>query len=158
MHLFKYVYTYLSKDILDNCNKYAKYVWICPLHVSKWMHQRILWNPLFQCIATTPRSSALSSVRKSVNRKTSWDRVGIWICSSLVTWSKTTIREVSRLTQQIFGYVDVCMIEGSLEVKLPTIWRDGKAEVRRVREERPRSEKIREEKEWEERRRRCAKR
>jgi hypothetical protein len=31
---------------------------------------------------------------------------------------------------------------GSLEVKLPTIWTDGKAEVRRVREE---SEKRREE-------------
>ena len=39
------------------------------------------------------------------------------------------------------------MIEGSLEVKLPTIWRDGKAEVGRVREEKNRSEKIREEKE-----------
>ena len=38
------------------------------------------------------------------------------------------------------------MIEGSLEVKLPTIWRDGKAEVGRVREEQKRSEKIREEK------------
>ena len=43
----------------------------------------------------------------------------------------------------IFTY----MIEGSLEVKLPTIWRDGKAEVGRVREEKSRSEKIREEKE-----------
>ena len=39
------------------------------------------------------------------------------------------------------------MIEGSLEVKLPTIWTDGKAEVGRVREEKKRSEKIREEKE-----------
>ena len=39
------------------------------------------------------------------------------------------------------------MIEGSLEVKLPTIWRDGKAEVGRVRDEKSRSEKIREEKE-----------
>ena len=48
--------------------------------------------------------------------------------------------------------------EGSLEVKLPTIWRDGKAEVGRVREEKKRSEKIREEKEWEARRCRCAKR
>ena len=38
-------------------------------------------------------------------------------------------------------------IEGSLEVKLPTIWRDGKAEVGRVREEKSRSEKIREKKE-----------
>jgi hypothetical protein len=27
------------------------------------------------------------------------------------------------------------LIEGSLEVKLPTIWTDGKAEVARVREE-----------------------
>ena len=49
-------------------------------------------------------------------------------------------------------------IEGSLEVKLPTIWTDGKAEVGRVREEKKRSEKIREEKEWEERIGRCAKR
>ena len=36
---------------------------------------------------------------------------------------------------------------GSLEVKLPTIWKDGKAEVGRVREEKSRSEKIREDKE-----------
>ena len=45
----------------------------------------------------------------------------------------------------------------SLEVKLPTICRDGKAEVGRVREEKSRSEKIREEKEWEARRCRCSK-
>ena len=36
-------------------------------------------------------------------------------------------------------------IEGSLEVKLPTVWTVGKAEVGRVREEKKRSEKIREE-------------
>ena len=36
--------------------------------------------------------------------------------------------------------------EGSLEVKLRTIWTHGKAEVRRVQEEKKRSEKIREEK------------
>ena len=35
------------------------------------------------------------------------------------------------------------IIEGSLEVKLPTICRDGKAEVGRVSEEKSRSEKIR---------------
>ena len=40
------------------------------------------------------------------------------------------------------------VFEGSLEVKLPKICRDGKAEVGRVREEKSRSEKIREEKEW----------
>jgi len=50
------------------------------------------------------------------------------------------------------------MAEGSLEVKLPTIWTDGKAEVGRVREEKRRRETIREEKESEERRCRCVKR
>ena len=39
------------------------------------------------------------------------------------------------------------MIEGSLEVKLTTMWTEGKAEVGRVREEKRRREKIREEKE-----------
>ena len=34
-------------------------------------------------------------------------------------------------------------MEGSLEVKLPTIWTDGKSEVRRVKEEKKRSEKMR---------------
>ena len=38
------------------------------------------------------------------------------------------------------------IIEGKLEVKIPTIWTDGKAEVGRVREEKKRSEKIRERK------------
>ena len=50
------------------------------------------------------------------------------------------------------------IFEGSLEVKLPTIWTDEKAEVGRVREEKRRRKKIREEKESEERRCRCAKR
>ena len=35
------------------------------------------------------------------------------------------------------------MIEGSLEVKLPTIWTDGKAEVVRAKEEKRREEKRR---------------
>ena len=39
--------------------------------------------------------------------------------------------------------------DGSLDVKLPTIWTDGKAEVGRVRKEKSRREKIREEKEKE---------
>ena len=38
-----------------------------------------------------------------------------------------------------------CIIEGSLEVKLPTIWTDEKAEAGRAREETGRREKIREE-------------
>jgi len=47
----------------------------------------------------------------------------------------------------IFHWYVSPMIEGSLEVKLPTIWTGGKAEVGRVREEKSRREKIREEKE-----------
>jgi len=47
------------------------------------------------------------------------------------------------------------IIEGSLEVKLLTTWTDGKAEVRRIREKG--RKRIREEKESEERRCRCAK-
>ena len=39
------------------------------------------------------------------------------------------------------------MIEGSLEVLLPAIWTDGKAEVGRVRLEKGGRKKIREEKE-----------
>jgi len=38
----------------------------------------------------------------------------------------------------------ITFIEGNLEVKLPTIWTDGKAEVGRVREEKRREEKKRE--------------
>ena len=40
--------------------------------------------------------------------------------------------------------------EGSLEIKLPTIWTNGQAELGKVREEKRRSKKIREEKESEE--------
>ena len=39
---------------------------------------------------------------------------------------------------------DLCTVEGSLEVKLPTIWTDGKAEVGRVREEKKREDQRRE--------------
>jgi hypothetical protein len=50
------------------------------------------------------------------------------------------------------------LIKGSLEVKVSTIWTDGKAAVERVREGKGRRKKIREEKESEEKRCRCAKR
>ena len=53
--------------------------------------------------------------------------------------------------------VVIVIAEVSLEVKHPTIWTDGKAEVGRVREEQRRSKQIREEKESEERRCRCPK-
>jgi len=50
------------------------------------------------------------------------------------------------------------MIEGSLEVKLPTIWTDEKAEVQRARREQSQRGEKSEEKRSEERRCRCAKR
>jgi hypothetical protein len=53
--------------------------------------------------------------------------------------------------------IDTIVTEGSLEVKLPTIWTDEQAEVGRVREEKRRRKKIREEKESEARRCRRAK-
>ena len=56
----------------------------------------------------------------------------------------------------VYPYIYI-FTEGSLEVKLPTIWTDGKAEVGRAREEKSRREKIIEEKESEERRCRCEK-
>jgi hypothetical protein len=50
------------------------------------------------------------------------------------------------------------VIEGNLEVKLPKVWTDGKAEVGRVREEKESVERRSEEKESEERSSRGAKR
>ena len=64
----------------------------------------------------------------------------------------------ARPVSQKKGHFSEWMIDGSLEVKLLTIWTDGKAEAGRAREEKSRRENVREEKEWEERRRRCAKR
>jgi hypothetical protein len=57
-----------------------------------------------------------------------------------------------------YNNVGKTITEGSFEVKLPTIWTDGKEEVGRVREEKGRRKKIREEKESEERKYKCAKR
>jgi hypothetical protein len=72
--------------------------------------------------------------------------------------------------QILIASLSCIIFERSFEVKLPTRWTDGKAEVGRVREEKGREEKrrrkkkeerrkkIREETESEERRCRCAKR
>ena len=56
-------------------------------------------------------------------------------------------------TIKIYGVID-----GSLEVKLPTLWTNEKAEVGRVREEKSRRKKIIKEKESEDRRCRRVKR
>jgi hypothetical protein len=54
--------------------------------------------------------------------------------------------------------IPIDIIEGSLEVKLPTIWTDGKEEVGRVREEKRREERRSKKRKSEERRSGCAKR
>ena len=41
----------------------------------------------------------------------------------------------------VFVIIITILFEGSLDVKLPTIWTDVKAEVRTVREEKKRSDK-----------------
>ena len=41
-----------------------------------------------------------------------------------------------------YDFHSLKLIEGSLEVKLPAIWTDGKAKVGRVREEKGRRKKI----------------
>ena len=46
----------------------------------------------------------------------------------------------------VYIYILILITEGSLEVKLPKIWTDGKAEVGRVREEKSRREERRSEK------------
>ena len=56
-----------------------------------------------------------------------------------------------------FIIININKLEGSLEVKFPTIWAGDKAEVGRVKEEKRSCKKVREEKESEERRCRCAK-
>ena len=59
--------------------------------------------------------------------------------------SDTTIRydmNVKEMKELVYCG-SIVIVEGSLEVKLPTICRDGKAEVGRVSEEKSRSEKIR---------------
>ena len=63
------------------------------------------------------------------------------------TKSRYVDEDNSNVTMVFEVHKTLAIAEGSLEVKLPTIWTDGKTEVRRVREEKSRREKIREEKE-----------
>ena len=52
------------------------------------------------------------------------------------------IRNIRFNCRYVYEHLWILIIEGSLEVKLPTIWTVGKAEVGRVREEKKRSEKM----------------
>ena len=63
----------------------------------------------------------------------------------LIFFVQDVVHMDGSLPQLYIMYI-IHIIQGSLEVKLPTIWTVGKAEVGRVREEKKRNEKIREEK------------
>ena len=68
-----------------------------------------------------------------------------WSPSAQVILAQSAQGRACEVTFEGWDFIEV--IDGSLEVKLQTIWTDGKAEVGRVREEKSRREKIREEKE-----------
>ena len=108
--------------------------------------------------------------------RTSW-QFGLWSQGKLMPvrsrWTIYDLREGSAWPARPFQHTDSNLLNNInlnirmelmfhqkkfREVKLPTIWTDGKAEVGGVREEKSRREKVREEKEWEERRYRCGKR
>ena len=88
----------------------------------------------------------------SIHRLRSASRSPVLCWSPLLFW----IPVIGVLWCFFMDVYERCFNEGSLEVKLPTMT-DGKAEVGQVREKKGRK-KIREEKESEERRCRCAKR
>ena len=67
---------------------------------------------------------------------------GLKALRCLHDFSRTLLQHAASTVRNLFLS---SFVEGSLEVKLPTIWTDGKAEVGRVREEKRRREKIREE-------------
>ena len=78
-----------------------------------------------------------------------------WITPSS-HWGTSMLPSHCYITFHVSHEMSIVLVEGSLEVKLRTLWTDGKAEAVRVREEKKRSDKIREEKKWEERRCRCS--
>ena len=98
--------------------------------------------------STSKASSLASSSRVTSAQRSA--QLQTWQVSWVMGIHITVGREVA--IREIKTIID--MIEGSLEVKLPTIW----TKVGRVREEKRRRKKIKKEKVSEERRSRCAKR
>ena len=75
------------------------------------------------------------------------DRTCLWCRQNMPDRSKSQMpQRIGHMETTKVENEDLHMIEGSFEVKLPTIWTDGQAEVGRGREEKSRREKIREEK------------
>ena len=99
------------------------------------------------------RGWGCTSGRRFAHWVRKWVRVRKWVKFRVRKWGSDPATTTTKTT--LFLYVcvtlDVCLTEGSLEVKLPTIWTD---EKQRWEE----SEKIEKKKVSEERRSRCAKR
>ena len=71
----------------------------------------------------------------------------VWL-SCFWVYSRVKFRVYGWVKHRVYSWV-TNPTRKKIEVKLPTILTDGEAEVGRVNEEKSRSEKIREEKEWE---------
>ena len=126
--------THISKTTLHTTHTII-YIYPCS---SKWNH--ISWS---KCVLVPKQNSAHLQLQHMCP-----------ICGG--SGANGSVKQPSRSALQAIGCVVLLlsgqwyeMAEESLEVKLPTIWTDGKAEVGRIREEKGRRKKIREEKESE---------
>ena len=124
------------------------------------------------CLVYADQNGMFWGCKVHRRKKQTWAPKGSWMIPTWATsrstfhsqelWKWRLVRPFGLHWRSARAWVSMALapktlIEGSLEVKLPTIWTDGIAEGGRVREEKSRREKIREEKEWGERRCRCAK-
>ena len=98
-----------------NCTQYISW-WRCKQRVCKCV-PLLMWNLIWMMLA--------KNCNKEQHPIPKWRTRS----STLLSWLKSI-------------QIDKSIVEGSLEVKLPTIWTDGKAEVRRVREEKGRRQKV----------------
>ena len=121
------------------------YLWYGAVSLC-FQDQLQLRNVARQCMATPAPDiffiegleAGLSPALFGMTCAVSWREVCLWAWQLLAFSSASPAGDfASRPRSRKF------MIEGSLEVKLPTIWTDGKAEVGKVREEKRRREKIR---------------
>ena len=135
-HIYIYIYIHSNCGFLGPWSEILAYFILTQVQKTIWHFRRDTES--LKCLASLAslRSSARKNKQKDAKRG---DKAISTACSTLSnTWRNY-------------------MVEGSLEVKLPTICTDEKAEVGRIRGGK-RRKKIREEKESEERRCRCAKR
>ena len=101
---------------------------------------RVLVDSVARVVSYEVVWQGLKQVSGRVLRGSGSETCSFYICLGMLSGSKTMFHSGFHFFNSLFHL----LVEGSLEVKLPTICGDGKAEVGRVREEKSRSEKIRE--------------